>query len=46
MEKLIGPASSPDSQHRATLNLRDVDDVHAKLDTVVDLVGRWVRATV
>lgn len=34
--------ASPD---RATLTLRDMDDVHAKLPAVVDLVGRWTRAT-
>jgi hypothetical protein len=31
---------------RATLALRDSDDVEAKLPAIVDLVGRWMRATV
>lgn len=30
---------------RATLTLSDLDDVHEKLPAVVDLVGRWMRAT-
>lgn len=33
------------SADRATLTLRDLDDVHAKLPAVVELVGRWMRAT-
>jgi len=32
------------SRDRATLALGDMADVHAKLPTVVDLVGRWMRA--
>jgi hypothetical protein len=30
---------------RATLTLNDVDDLRAKLPTVVELVGGWMRAT-
>lgn len=30
---------------RATLTLSDLDEVRAKLPAVVDLVGRWMRAT-
>ena len=30
---------------RATLTLRTVDDVQARLPAVVELVGRWMRAT-
>jgi hypothetical protein len=40
------PAARVASGDRATITLRDLGDVHAKLDTVVDLVGRWMRATV
>ena len=34
--------ASPD---RATLTLRDLEDAQKKLPTVVELVGRWMRAT-
>jgi hypothetical protein len=30
---------------RATLTLSDLEEVRAKLPVVVDLVGRWMRAT-
>ncbi len=30
---------------RGTLALRDLEDAEAKLPAVVDLVGRWMRAT-
>jgi hypothetical protein len=30
---------------RATVTLTDLDDVRAKLTAVVELVGRWMRAT-
>jgi hypothetical protein len=33
------------ARDRATLSLRDVDDARAKLPAVVELVGRWMRAT-
>ena len=33
------------ARDRATLTLRDLDDVRAKLPAVVELVGRWMRAT-
>ncbi len=33
------------SGDRAILTLRDLDDVRAKLPAVVELVGRWMRAT-
>lgn len=33
------------ARDRATLSLRDLDDVHAKLPAVVELVARWMRAT-
>jgi hypothetical protein len=29
---------------RATVTLRDLDDAQEKLPTVVELVGRWIRA--
>lgn len=31
---------------RATLTLRDTDDVHARLPALVALINRWMRATV
>ena len=34
------------SQDRAYATLRDLKEVREKLPTVVDLVGRWMRATV
>ena len=34
--------STPD---RGTVTLRDLEDVDAELPTVVELVGRWMRAT-
>jgi hypothetical protein len=33
------------ARDRATLTLADADDARAKLPAVVDLVGRWMRAT-
>lgn len=33
------------SGDRATLSLGDLNDVQAKLPAVVELVGRWMRAT-
>lgn len=33
------------SGDRATVTLRDLDDVHAKLPVLVELVGRWMRST-
>lgn len=33
------------SADRATVTLSDLDDIDAKLPTIIELVGRWMRST-